>query len=115
VIIVEAPVVPMLPVMAVPVPWLVIPAPPPKTAKKAARPRLGAAGDETDLEEARDAGAMGTAQAPMKAAIVRTATPPRIFRVNVFIVSYLLVQIVYVLWPYVKYYLHIFYTTNSRQ
>ena len=44
VIIVEAPVVPMSPVIWVSVPWLVTPAPPPNTAKEAALPRTGAAG-----------------------------------------------------------------------
>jgi hypothetical protein len=60
-------------------------------------PRLGAVGEATtDLEEARREvlGAMGTAQAPMKAAIARTPTPPRIFCVNIFIILYLLIWII---------------------
>jgi hypothetical protein len=39
VIIAEAPVVPISPLIAVKIPWLVIPAPPPKTANGTAAPR----------------------------------------------------------------------------
>jgi hypothetical protein len=88
-----------------------MPAPPPKTANVAARPRPGAAGEAaTVLEEALNAslGAMGTAQAPMKAATVRTPIPPRTFCVNVFIILYLLVWIIYVIWPDVKSFLNIY-------
>jgi hypothetical protein len=108
---VDAPVVPISPVIAVAVPWLVMPAPPPKTAKVDAAPRLGAEATEAFgiVLDKPTSGENGTAHAAKKAAKVRTPSPPRTFFVYVFIVLYLLVQIVYVIWPYVKYYLYIFY------
>ncbi|MGA2763732.1 MAG: hypothetical protein ABSG17_10245 [Spirochaetia bacterium] len=108
-IIVEAPVVPMSPVIAVAVPWFVMPAPPPKTANEAARPRLGAAGEAAIvLEEAFITllGPIGTAHAPMKAAAAMIPIPPRTFRVDIFIFLYLLVCKVYLIWLLVKYYLY---------
>jgi hypothetical protein len=103
---VDAPVVPISPVMAVEVPWLVMPAPPPKTAKVAATPRVGAA---TAVLATPRLEAMGTVHAAKSAANIRIANPPRTFFVNVFIFLYLLVQILYHIWLIVKYYLYIIY------
>jgi hypothetical protein len=113
---VEASVVPKSPVIAVAVPWFVMPAPPPKTAKDAATPRLGAAATTAVLGVVLDKPMSGDIlQAATKAAITRIANPPRTFFVYVFIFLYLLVQIVYIIWLYVKYYLYIFYAPNSQQ
>jgi hypothetical protein len=111
---VEAPVVPIFPVIAVAVPWLVMPAPPPKTAKVDAEPRFGAAATTAVLGAGLENAFPGDIlQAATRAAIDRIAIPPRTFLVYDFIFSYLLVQIVYSKWPYVKYYLYIIYTYNS--
>jgi hypothetical protein len=66
--------------MEVTVPWFVIPAPPPKTAKEAAAPRLGASA--AVLAKPR-LDIIGTVQAATKANI-RSPNPPRTF-VKVFI------------------------------
>jgi hypothetical protein len=66
-----------------------MPAPPPKTAKEAAEPRVGAA--RAAVLAMLMFAPIGTLQAAKKAAIVRTPIPPRTFFVYVFIVVYLLV------------------------
>jgi hypothetical protein len=112
---VEAPVVPISPVIAVAVPWLVMPAPPPKTAKVDAEPRLGAAARTADLGVGLENPFPGDIlQAATRAAIDRIAIPPRTLLVYDFIFSYLLVWIIYIIWPYVKYYLYIIYVNNSH-
>jgi hypothetical protein len=94
---VEAPVVPISPVIAVAVPWLVMPAPPPKTAKEAAEPRLGAATATAVLGVVLEDPMSGDIlHAATKAASTTIANPPRTFLVYDFIFSYLLIQIVYV-------------------
>jgi hypothetical protein len=96
VIIVEAPVVPISPVITVLVPWLVMPAPPPNTAKEAAEPRMGAAGLKPrapDLTEAAaPVGDIGLLQAAMKPAIRITPIPPSTLFVNLFIVYLLYIS-----------------------
>jgi hypothetical protein len=92
---VEAPVVPISPVIAVAVPWLVMPAPPPKTAKDAAEPRLGAEATTAVLAVGLENAFPGDIlQAATKAAIDRIPIPPRTLLVYDFIFSYLLIQIV---------------------
>src|SRR5208283_399188 len=111
---VEAPVVPILPVIAVAVPWLVMPAPPPKTAKEAAVPRFGAAATTAALDAGLESPVAGEIlHAATKAANARIATPPKTFLVNDFIFSYLLVEIVYSIWPFVNYFIYIYYSNNS--
>jgi hypothetical protein len=102
---VDAPVVPISPVIAVEVPWFVMPAPPPKTAKVEATPRFGAAA--TAAFALPKFPPMGILQAATKAANIRMENPPRTFFVNDFIILYLLVQILYINWLIVKLYLHI--------
>jgi hypothetical protein len=91
---VEAPVVPISPVIAVKVPWLVMPAPPPKTAKEAATPRVD---PETAVLALTGFDPIGREQAAKKAANMRTVKPPRTFFVYVFIVLYLLTHILYII------------------
>jgi hypothetical protein len=94
---VEAPVVPILPVIAVAVPWLVMPAPPPKTAKEAAVPRFGAEATDTVLCTGLENAFPGDIlQAATRAAIDRIAIPPRTLLVYDFIFLYLLVWIVHI-------------------
>jgi hypothetical protein len=79
---VEAPVVPISPVIAVAVPWFVMPAPPPKTAKVDAEPRLGAVTTTADLGVDLDEPISGDIlQAATKAARTTIANPPRTFLV----------------------------------
>ena len=111
---VDAPVVPIFPVIAVAVPWLVMPAPPPKTAKDDAEPRFGAAVTTAVLGVGLENAFPGDIlQAATRAAIDRIPIPPRTFLVYDFIFSYLLIQIIYNIWLIVKYFIYIYYANNS--